>query len=638
MNNKKHNKNYIYQFMRCIYWKYEFLQKLRQNLQRIRISLKEYISECCNSRHNKKFLDSLTSRRNDSYALHTARRSKVVREWPNLDISIVTYNSSEWLDNFFSSLLTQHYPLKIISLYIIDNGSTDETVNKIQKFFSEKGKYFAATFFAQQKNLGFGAGHDRALRQGKNVYALVTNVDIEFLPSSLCRVMEVALSDTAGAVGSWELRQFPYEHPKHYDPVTMETSWSSHACILLRRSAYEKCGGYDTAIFMYAEDVEISYRLRSYGYILKYVPSASIWHHTYSDGNIVKKNQYIGSIIGNMYIRLRYGNCREIFIGLLHGIAFMCHSHPFPNARKILAKSFFSMILRLPKIRGMKGTAQALYPFRGFDYELRRDTTLIAAQPLSEEQSSLPTVSALIRTYKGRGFMLKQAMQTIFNQTYPHIELVISEDGGNYLQKLVEEMAWQAPEGVKIRYLPNPRQGRSAIGNTALRAATAPFFFFFDDDDLLYADHIETLMQGLLAHPECVVAYAPGLEILTDINIDEKQYKEKKYMRFDALSQEWDYDILLNYNFIINTAIARRELYIKRGGFDTSLEFLEDWNLWIRYGFKNIFYYTPKTTALFRTPSDPSNIIKRNKQFFNAYGESKKRALLSIQSYENSAT
>lgn len=624
--------------MRCIYWKYKFLQKLRQNLQRIRISLKEYISECCNSRHNKKLLDSLTSRRNDSYALHTARRSKVVREWPNLDISIVTYNSSAWLDNFFSSLLTQHYPLKIISLYIIDNGSTDETVNKIQKFFSEKGKYFAATFFAQQKNLGFGAGHDRALRQGKNVYALVTNVDIEFLPSSLCRVMEVALSDTAGAVGSWELRQFPYEHPKHYDPVTMETSWSSHACILLRRSAYEKCGGYDTTIFMYAEDVEISYRLRSYGYILKYVPSASIWHHTYSDGNIVKKNQYIGSIIGNMYIRLRYGSYREIFIGLLHGIVFMCHSHPFPNARKILAKNFFSMILRLPKIRGMKGTAQALYPFRGFDYELRRDTTLIATQPLSEEQSSLPTVSALIRTYKGRGFMLKQAMQTIFNQTYPHIELVISEDGGNYLQKLVEEMAWQAPEGVKIRYLPNPRQGRSATGNTALRAATAPFFFFFDDDDLLYADHIETLMQGLLAHPECVVAYAPGLEILTDINIDEKQYKEKKYTRFDALSQEWDYDILLNYNFIINTAIARRELYIKRGGFDTSLEFLEDWNLWIRYGFKNIFYYTPKTTALFRTPNDPSNIIKRNKQFFNAYGESKKRALLSIQSYENSAT
>ena len=64
---------------------------------------------------------------------------------------------------------------------------------------------------------------------------------------------------------------FPYEHPKIYDPVTQEAQWSSGAAFAIRCEVYERLGGFDEKIFMYGEDVDLSWRLRSFGYKIRYV-------------------------------------------------------------------------------------------------------------------------------------------------------------------------------------------------------------------------------------------------------------------------------------------------------------------------------------------------------------------------------
>src|SRR5690606_29304492 len=163
-------------------------------------------------------------------------------------------------------LMTQDYPLVRIHLTFVDHGSRDGTVAELEAQAVQHRNRFASFNIIQQSNLGFGAGHDRAIRTGSAPYCLVTNIDLEFRPDSLTTVVATAINDDAQQVACWELRQIPYEHPKYYDPVTLETNWCSHACVLLRRSAYEQVGGYDDRIFMYAEDVELSYRFRSYGY------------------------------------------------------------------------------------------------------------------------------------------------------------------------------------------------------------------------------------------------------------------------------------------------------------------------------------------------------------------------------------
>ena len=618
----------VYFILRAIYRRSRCLQRLRNAFNQLREKVKGGEFSIRYAKDNPSSLAAMADRRFAPAAIKTAVLGPAPSEWPELDISIVTYNSERWLDAFFASLMSQRYPLSKLHLSIVDNGSTDDTVSRLESFLTKNKTAFASASVTKQTNKGFGAGHDKALRNGKSAYCLVTNVDVEFLPDSLCNVMRTALVDTDGVVGSWELRQYPYEHPKHYDPVTLETSWSAHACVLLRRSAYERCGGYDPAIFMYAEDVELSYRLRSFGYTLKYVPSAAIMHYAYDDISVAKPAQYIGSIVGNLYVRMRYGDTRSFFGGLLQSGYLLLRPGPFKGARRMLSKQIFSLLPSVPGIRSMKGSEKSFFPFRGLDYEMRRDDHVIETFPLSLPEKDVPRVSVLIRTYKGRGFLLRQAIQTVFNQTYPALELIVSEDGGDTQRGLVIDMARSAPTGIDVHYLANPKQGRSATGNTALRHATAPYFVFLDDDDLLYADHIETLMRALLKHPECPVAYAPGMEVVTDVFPTDECYTEKGYRCVEVLHQSWDYSILQEKNFLVISALVKRELYLERGGLDTELEMLEDWNLWLRYGNKNSFAYTPKTTMLFRTPANSNSALKRSQAIHAAYDHAKQRALL----------
>ena len=90
----------------------------------------------------------------------------------------------------------------------------------------------------------------------------------------------------------------------------------SSACILFRRSALEQVGGYEPRLFLYGEDVELSYRLRDHGYVLRYCVDAVCWHYTYETANELKPAQFFGSTVANVLLRLRYGTPGEIFGGL----------------------------------------------------------------------------------------------------------------------------------------------------------------------------------------------------------------------------------------------------------------------------------------------------------------------------------
>src|SRR5436190_344450 len=79
-------------------------------------------------------------------------------------------------------------------------------------------------------------------RLGSAPFFFIVNPDCVLEPGALATLLETARADE-DRVAAWEMRQIPYEHPKAYDPVTLETDWTSGAATLYRRRDFEAVGG-----------------------------------------------------------------------------------------------------------------------------------------------------------------------------------------------------------------------------------------------------------------------------------------------------------------------------------------------------------------------------------------------------------
>ena len=126
------------------------------------------------------------------------------------------------------------------------------------------------------ENKGFGAANNYGARKGDQDIICFINADTEMRRETLASLRrEINRADRRTAV--WEFRQLPYEHPKIYDPVTRELVGYLELRLLLEEVCLSKLADFDEHIFMYAEDVDLSWRIRAAGYILKYCPKVGIF-------------------------------------------------------------------------------------------------------------------------------------------------------------------------------------------------------------------------------------------------------------------------------------------------------------------------------------------------------------------------
>lgn len=577
-----------------------------------------------NSKQNKRALANSSCYRSGVLFSPQHRSAEIDPvELPLIDISVVTYNNTNWLGNFINSLHVQDYPLSLINLNFVDNGSTDDSLLRLNEVKGQYEAEFNLIEVYSQSNKGFGAGHDFAIRKGKARFVLVTNIDLEFEHDAILRAVSFAVNDRE-EVASWEFRQKPYEHPKHYDPVSLDTVWSSHACVLLRRSAYNQVGGYEPKIFMYGEDVELSYRLREYGFRLKYLPSSVVDHYTYKEAGEIKPIQFGGSTLANMYIRLRYGVLSDRLAGALLQVGLVVKGGGFNGSRLIAAKNCLASIKNASYFLSSKRQNGNSFPFRGFDYEMVRDGAFHQSKKL---EGDLPLVTIVTRTYKGRENWLKECVSSVINQTYSNIQHVIVEDGGDTMALLVEKIQEQYGASYRVAYKDLPKKGRSFAGNIGLSIAEGQYLMFLDDDDLLYPDHVETLMAGL-RDSSCAAAYSLAWEVATEVegNGEQLKYTEHDYHLPDVYRQEFSREKLMVANYIpIQAILFQRKLYDELGGFDETMDYLEDWGLWAKYGSKYDFVYIPKTTSLYRVPYSHSETVERKALLDAAYGMAKEK-------------
>jgi GT2 family glycosyltransferase len=537
-----------------------------------------------------------------------------------LDISVVTHQSSRWLDGFMRSLLAQDLPTASIRLLVRDNGSVDDTRAVWTRWHERVAGRFAAFELDWGDNVGFGRGHNANLARAASPWMLVTNVDLEFEADTLT----VLLDRARGAdprVASWECRQKPYEHPKHYHPVTGETLWSSSACVLLRVQAMREVGGYEPALFLYGEDVELSYRLRDHGWLLHYVPRASVWHYTYEHAAELKPAQFLGSTLANALIRLRFGTRAEALQGLAMYAALLAIPQRFPGQRRRLLRQGVKLLKLAPHFLATRARSAGPFPFRLWDYEFARHGAFHpAVRRAPAPWSARPRVSLIVRTMAGRRGRLLEAVASIAGQTWRNIELVVVEDGSDTARELAE--GWRhSGDFAAVRYQALPRGGRCLAGNAGLAMATGAYIGFLDDDDLLYADHVETLVDAIEARPELGAVYGLGYEVRTEVkSLEPWVYTDVAHSLVHR--EPFNRAVLWHHNYMpIQAVLFRRELFEEHGGFDPELDQLEDWNLWVRYSLRRDFAMVEKVTSLYRVPARPDHAADRQQVLDDYYAK-----------------
>lgn len=540
---------------------------------------------------------------------------------PRIDISVVLYRSARWIDSFVQSVVALDYPQQNLRLLIRDHSPDEDSRAAFDAACTRHALNLAEVVYTRAENLGFGSGHNANLKLSTADYFLVCNVDGRFERDSLIEsTRAIAASDQR--VAAWEFRQTPYEHPKHYDPVTMQVSWVSGACVLFRSERLRAVGGFDDAIFMYGEDVDLSYRLRAKGGVLVYVPKARFRHDTYEEAEQFKPLQFHGSTLANALLRLRFGRVVDLIAlpSMWRGLSATARTLGVAagyvaNTRVLLRKAprFFLSRFKIGRIR---------VPFAVWDYGVRRDG---AFERVPDPIRDAPLVSVLVRTYRGRAHLLRQALASIASQTYGNIEVVVVEDKGDTMRSAVEDMA--AKLGLSVRYFCSDavESNRCDAGNLALEQALGEYCCFLDDDDLFYADHVEYLVSKMRENPEFNGCYSLAFEaeILSDSG-GAVGYKQMSCEVRPEMRREFDQDALAHFNYMpIQAVLFKRELVRRHGGFDRDLENLEDWELWRRYASGAGFRYCPKVTSIYHVPYDPEKVASRQSTLDGYYAKAK---------------
>jgi GT2 family glycosyltransferase len=186
-----------------------------------------------------------------------------------------------------------------VEIIIVDNGSTDQSVELFRKSFG-----YTIEIIENSKNLGFAAGINvgirRALAEGAQSVLLLNNDTI--VDANMIRhlVLVAAKSPQAGIVGPviyyydrpervWRFgdREYrwlpvPLQLPASVLSKTGQTPFRVDyvtACgMLVRRQVFEAIGLFDTRYFMYFEDADFCRRARQAGYEVWCAPQARMWH------------------------------------------------------------------------------------------------------------------------------------------------------------------------------------------------------------------------------------------------------------------------------------------------------------------------------------------------------------------------
>lgn len=232
-----------------------------------------------------------------------------------------------------------------------------------------------------------------------------------------------------------------------------------------------------------------------------------------------------------------------------------------------------------------------------------------------------PLVSVIIPTFN-RLFTLRQALQSIFDQTFKDFEIIVvdnlSTDGTpEYITSLADPRIRYFSNRC-IPFLQNPAYGIIAANrNIGIRNARGAYIAFLDSDDLWLPDKLEKQIRFLQENAETAWVFGDIELFEHETGRSSGDISPPRMMR-----KGWFGPDLIQGNFIATaTMTVRREVLLEVGCFDESPELKrrEDWDLWLRVAANHMGGYLPEVVARYRSHQtnetrgeDPKKVFASN--------------------------
>ena len=194
----------------------------------------------------------------------------------------------------------------------------------------------------------------------------------------------------------------------------------------------------------------------------------------------------------------------------------------------------------------------------------------------------LPLVTVIIPTYN-RAVRIIQTLDSVLEQTYPNLEVIVVDDGSadNTLQVLNDYSEKAVQKQIKFKAIAQKNAGAPAARNNGLRNADGEYVVFFDSDDVMLPERIETQIKIMLEeNSDCC---ACGFFINNE---------QQKYQPYIIEGKGILYSFLREKLFASTQSwMLKKSLVLQVGGYDETLKCRQDGDIIFR-----IFIMQPKVS------------------------------------------
>ena len=321
-------------------------------------------------------------------------------------IVIINYNGLNLIKKFMPKVITNSSNCNI---YVIDNNSTDDSVNYIKNNFSN------INIINNSSNLGYAGGYNEGIKKIDEDLLIFLNNDATFLDeNSLYNLVKVFKENSeikvaqpkiidytnqekfeySGAAGGFiDFFGYPFCRGRIFSNVelknnyntTREVFWASGTCFAVRRSTFVEHNGFDESFFAHMEEIDLCWRIKRKNIDDKIVAVGNSEVHHLGGGSLTynSSNKYylnfrnsiimmIKNIPGKYFFQFLLGRLFLDFLILIFSIISLKF-----NLFIGIVKAYLFLLINFLKIKRVKFKNERIFKYYYcksiiFDYLFRR--------------------------------------------------------------------------------------------------------------------------------------------------------------------------------------------------------------------------------------------------------------------------